>query len=171
MALEVDLMEWPTTRPLTRWSWMVRLYWWLIFLFPPLALLAAVDTARTARSADEALGLTFFTAPFLLAAIAVGPVLAYRAWISPRISRAERIILVVMGVSAVLFFLLVALICQDFGGWRGEKPATRPLTLALTALWVALAVAARRKLHQGIPALWPRLWWILLLPLPFFSFF
>jgi hypothetical protein len=151
---------------------MVRLYWWLIFLFPPLALLAAWDTAKRARSADEALGLTFFTAPFLLAAIALGPALAYRAWISTGISRAERTILVLMGLSAVLFVFLVAMICADFGGWpRGRPHPTRHLTLALTASWVALAVAARRKLHHGIPALWPQLWWILLLPLPLFSFF
>lgn len=172
MTVEIDLMEWPKTRPLTRWSWMVRLYWWLIFLFPPLALLAAWDTARTARSADEALGLTFFTAPFLLAALVLGPALAYRAWISPAITRGERIILVVMGLSAVAFILLVAQICGDFGGWpRGRPHTTRPLTLALTASWVVLAIAARRKLHHGIPALWPRLWWILLLPAPPISFF
>jgi len=164
-------MEWPTTRPLARWSWLVRLYWWLIFLFPPLALLIAADTARTARSADEALGLTLFVAPFLLAALVLGAALAYRAWLAPTISRGERTLLVVMGLSAVLFLLLVAMICQDFGGWpRGQAHPTRPLTLTLTALWLALAIAARRKLHHGIPALWPRLWGLVLLPLPVFSF-
>lgn len=172
MTFEIDLMEWPTTRPLTRWSWMVRLYWWLIFLFPPLALLAAWDTARTARSADEALGLTFFTAPFLLAALVLGPALAYRAWISPAITRGERIVLVVLGLSAVAFIFLVAMICSDFGGWpRGQAHPTRPLTLALTALWLALALVARRRLHHGIPALWPQLWGLIFLPLPLVSFF
>ena len=167
-----DLIEWPTTRPLTRWSWMVRLYWWLIFLFPPVAIWAAWDTARTARSADEALGLSMFVAPFLLAAIATGPVLAYRAWISTTITRAPRTILVLMGGAAVPFVLLVALICDDFGGRpRGGEPPNRPVTLILTALWMALAVASRRKLHRGIPALWPRLWWMVLVPLPPISFF
>jgi len=165
-------MEWPPTRPLTRWSWMVRLYWWLIFLFPPLALLAAWDSAQRARSADEALGLSMFVAPFLLMAVAMGAALAYRAWISPGLSRAERTLLVVMGLSAVLFVLLIAMICHDFGGWpRRQAHATRPLTLALTALWLALAIAARWKLHHGIPALWPRLWWLILLPMPLVSFF
>jgi len=172
MTVETDLMEWPKTRPLTRWSWMVRLYWWLVFLFPPFALFAAWDTGRTARSADEALGLTMFVAPFLLAALALGPALAYRAWISPRLSRAERNQLVLMGLSAVPFVVLVSMICQDFSGWpRGQAHATRPLTLALTVLWMALAIAARRKLHQGIPALWPQLWGLALLPLPLVSFF
>lgn len=172
MTIETDLTEWPTTRPLTRWSWMVRLYWWLIFLFPPLTLLGAWDTGRTARSADEALGLPMFVAPFLLAALVGGPALAYRSWISPRITRAERILLVVMGLSAVLFVFLVAMICQDFSGWPRRQPhPTRPLTLALTALWLGLAIAARRKLHHGIPALWSQLWWILLLPAPPISFF
>ena len=172
MTLTVDLMEWPTTRPLTRWSWMVRLYWWLVFLFPPFALFVAWDTGRTARSADEALGLTMFVAPFLLASLALGPALAYRAWISPRLSRADRNQLVLMGLSAVPFVVLVAMICQDFSGWpRGQSHATRPLTLALTLMWLALAIAARRKLHHGIPALWPQLWGLALLPLPLVSFF
>ena len=167
-----DLMEWPTTRPLTRWSWMVRLYWWLLFLFPPVAVLAAWDTAQTARSADERMGLSLFVAPFLFAAIAIGPVLGYRAWISTAITRAERNLLVLMGVSALPFVFLVALICEDFGGRpRGGPHPDRSVTLILTALWLALAVASRRKLHHGIPALWTRLWWIVLVPLPLFSFF
>jgi hypothetical protein len=172
MAFETDLMEWPTTRPLTRWSWMVRLYWWLIFLFPPLALWLAWDTARTARSADEALGLTMFVAPFLLAAVALGLALAYRAWISTAITRFERKVLLLLGVSALQFVVLVAFICEDFGDWhRGANHPTRPLTLILTALWLALALMTRRRLHHGIPALWPHIWWIVLLPLPFISFF
>jgi len=72
----------------------------------------------------------------------------------------------------VPFVVLVSVICQDFSGWpRGQAHATRPLTLALTVLWMALAIAARRKLHQGIPALWPQLWGLALLPLPLVSFF
>jgi hypothetical protein len=44
----------------------------------------------------------------------------------------------------------VLVICHDFGGWpRKGEHATRPATLALTALGLALAVAARRKLHHG----------------------
>lgn len=164
-------MEWPTTRPLTRWSRMVRFYWWLICLLPPVTLLAALDTARTARSADEALGLAFFTAPFLLTAFALGPFLAYRGLISSAITRGERAILVVLGAASVPLFFLVSAVAYYFGGWpRGIGPMGRYVTLALTASWVLLAVAARRKLHRDIPARWHQLWW-LLVPLPPVSFF
>jgi len=75
-------------------------------------------------------------------------------------------------VSALPCVFLVALICEDFGGRpRGGPHPDRSVTLILTALWLALAVASRRKLHHGIPALWTRLWWIVLVPLPLFSFF
>lgn len=166
-----DLMEWPTTRPLTRWSHMVRFYWWLLCLFPPVTLLAALDTARTARSADEAVGLAFFTAPFVLAAFALAPFLVYRAWMSDAITRTERIILIVLALAALPFFVLVSAICSDFGGWpRGQPHPTRPLTLALTVAWVGLAIAVRRKLHRDIPSRWHQLFW-LLLPLPPVTFF
>jgi hypothetical protein len=167
----VDLIEWPATRPLTRWSNMVRFYWWLSVLLPPVALLAAIDTARTARVADEAMGLGFFLAPYLLAALAVAPFLAYRAWISKAITPAERRILIALGLSAVPLVILVAQICDDFGGWpRGQEHPTRALTGALTVAWVGLAIAARRTLHRDIPPRWHQLWW-LLVPLPPVSFF
>jgi hypothetical protein len=150
---------------------MVRFYWWLVALLPPLALLMALDTARTARSADEALGLSFFLAPFLLAAVVVGLALVYRASISPAVTRGERAILVLLGLAALPLFLLVSAIAHDFGGWpRGVKPEGRYVTLALTVAWVVLALAARRTLHRGSPARWHQLWW-LLVPLPPVSLF
>jgi hypothetical protein len=76
-----------------------------------------------------------------------------------------------MGLSAVPLFLLVGQICDDFSGWpRGEEHPTRALTLASTAAWVGLAMAARRTLHRDIPSRWRQLFW-LLLPLPPVSFF
>jgi hypothetical protein len=171
MPFEVDLMEWPTTRPLTRWSRMVRFYWWLSFLLPPVALLAAIDTARTARVADAAMGLGYFIAPYVLAAFAVAPFLVYRAWISKAITSTERRILIALGLSVMPLFLLVAQICDDFGGWpRGQEHPFRGLTMAATVVWVGLAIAARRTLHRDIPSRWYQLYW-LLMPLPLISLF
>src|SRR6188508_3002841 len=101
-------MEWPRTRPLTRWSHMVRLYWWLLVLFPILTLLTQLPTGRRPRSADEAMGAGFFTIPFLLAAFLTAPALVYRAWISTAIERAERKILIGLGLAVVPLLFLIA---------------------------------------------------------------
>jgi hypothetical protein len=148
----------------------VRWFWWLICLSPPVALLMSLDTARTHPSADAALGLVFFMWPFELAALLLSPVLLYRAVRSREISRADRSVIVTLGLSAVPLFVLNAAITQFFGGWPREvAPIGRALTLACTTGWVALAIAARRTLHRGIPAGWPQLvrWlWRLLILLP-----
>ena len=146
----------------------MRWYWWLLFLAPLVTFLAALDTARTARSADEALGHAFFTANFVIAGLLMAPVVLYRSAKSTDLSRGDRALILLMGAAVLPFIGLIAAIGYYYDGWPpGRDPSEGYPILAAGVLWLGLLIAARRTLHRGIPSGWSQLessfWWMLCL--------
>jgi hypothetical protein len=143
---------------LTRASWLPRAYWWLVTASVPVAYLLCWDTSAHARSADEALGLAFILAPLLLAGAALGLGIIVRAALSKTIERKERVALVLLGLSAVPWIVLLAGLGSLVGDWhRDPTPGDHALALALVGGWVAGALAVRRRLHRGLPEVGTRL--------------
>lgn len=126
-----------------------RLFWWGACLTPPFVLLVEMDTARTAHSADAALGKTFIEVPVYLLVFLAGAVLVVLAAISRVVTKRETSFLSTLGISPAAMLLLFNYYDSQLGWPKlGLPPGAVVRSVAVTALWVLLAVWFRR-------AAWP----------------
>jgi hypothetical protein len=110
----------------------------------------AVANLFPSKPTDDPSSYPFWV--FLAGAVAALPLLAYRALFSPAATRIERILISVSCLTVLAFFLFL------MGVWRlldsapsEASPDAWTLLYALTAGWVALAVATRLKLRGAAP--------------------
>ena len=121
-------------------------------------MLSILLSLEEAPSADSAVGHAMFFGPWLLLAATMAAFVLYRALRSAGLTRADRAVLAGLALGVVPLFILVSAIGSVFQNWpRGANAPGRPLMVVLTAVWILLAIAARRTLHRGVPAGWPQL--------------
>ena len=133
---------------MTTKSLIWRILWYLLVLTPALALVAAIDAAITARSADEALGQVFVVAPFYVAAFFLA-VIVLISTVRSRAMRREEKIISAWVCGAVFPMLLLGALAPGFSWPRTERwPMWAGLLTIVNAGWIALLVAARRKANR-----------------------
>lgn len=125
-----------------------RILWYLLVLTPALALVAAIDAAITARSADEALGQVFVVAPFCVAAFLLAVIVLISTVRSRAMQREEKI--VSAWVCGAFFpMLLLVTITPGFSWTRSERwPMWAGILTIVNAGWVTLMIVARRKANR-----------------------
>jgi hypothetical protein len=123
-----------------------RILWYLLTFTPVLALVAGIDAAMTAKSADEALGQVFFVAPFCIATFLLAIAVLISTARSRAMQRQEKIVSAWVCSAVIPMLLLVAAtpaISQATP--RDRWPMWAGILTIVNAGWLALMVAARRK--------------------------
>lgn len=137
-------MLWSMTTKSPIW----RILWYLLVLTPLVALVAAIDAAITARSADEALGQVFVVAPFYVAAFLLAVIVLISTVRSRAMHREEKIVSAWV-CGAVFPMLVLGAVASGFSWPRSERwPMWAGLLTVVNAGWIALMVAAKRKANR-----------------------
>jgi hypothetical protein len=123
-----------------------RILWYLLIVTPVIALVAGIDAAITAKSADEALGQVFVVAPFCVATSLLAIAVLISTVRSRAMPRGEKIISAWV-CGAVLPMLLLVAITPALLHWPPSPrwPIWAGMLTIVNAGWLALMVAARRK--------------------------
>ena len=138
--------------PLQADSRLLRIYWWLLCLAPPLNYLFALEPSFTGRAPEQAVG-GFVTVPLLIATLLLAPVVLVRALVSPALGGAQKVACLVLSLAAFPMFLVVQAIWSWLGSSEGVRSSSLKTLLAFAvALWVALAVVARMAIRRNAPA-------------------
>jgi hypothetical protein len=126
-----------------------RILWYLLIFTPALALVAGIDAAIRAKSADEALGQVFVVAPFCVATFLLAVVVLISTIQSSTMPREEKVVSAWV-CSAVLPMLLLVAITPALLHWPPSHrwPVWAGMLAIANAGWLALMIAARRRANR-----------------------
>jgi uncharacterized membrane-anchored protein len=126
-----------------------RILWYLLIFTPALALVAGIDAAIRAKSADEALGQVFVTAPFCVGTFLLAVVVLILTVRSRAMTRGEKIITAWV-CSAVFPMLLLVAITPALLHWPPSPrwPVWAGMLTIVNAGWLALMIAAKRRANH-----------------------
>ena len=130
-----------TLPPMTSSSRLLRVFWWLACLTPPINFLLALITSANAVE-------VVISVPLIIGTLLLAPVVAIRAVASPVLSRSQKVSAVTLSLSVFPMYVLVSAVWWWLGPrGRGVSSAGMAGLVAAIAAWIGLTLALHRVLR------------------------